>query len=191
MTKKIENLYQTIAKGKKEGKNMDKEINELILEFDPIIKSIILKIKNGGLYEDDMNDLMQEGRLGLNRAINSYDSSKNTLFSTHAGNCIRNSIIDFLRVQNTNANKALQNAISFDNIPETIIMLEDEDPEKIFIEKETLDNIDKALNASQKAVYDLYNQNYSYLEMSKKLGKTTKSIDNTLQQIKKIIRELN
>ena len=102
----------------------------------------------------------------------------------------KRNILDFLRSQNTNGNKALNNPINIDDVLEDLTSNE-KTPEDLLIEKETLESIDLALNKTQKEVLNLYNQKCSYAEMAEQLGKTTKAIDNILQQVKKVLKDLN
>ncbi len=190
MNKEIEIKYQEILNKKKNDVNCDKEINELISLFDGIIKAIVLDIKKSKCFDDDMNDLMQEGRMGLLSAIDSFNENKAIKFYTYASKCIRNNILDFLRSQNTNGNKALNNPINIDDVLEDLTSNE-KTPEDLLIEKETLESIDLALNKTQKEVLNLYNQKCSYAEIAEQLGKTTKAIDNILQQVKRVLKDLN
>ena len=189
MKKEIEIKFQEILDKKKLGIDYDKEINELISLFDGIIKAIVLDIRKTKCFDDDMNDLMQEGRMGLISATDSFNENKATKFYTYASKCIRNNILDFLRSQNSNGNKALNNPINIDDVLEDLTSGE-KTPEDILIEKETLERIDRALNKTQKEVLNLYNQKCSYAEMAKQLGKTTKAIDNILQQVKRVLKDL-
>ena len=77
------------------AKESNTDANEILFsKYSPIVynysKMYEKYVKNSGL---EANDLIQEGMLGLNSAINSFDESKNVLFYTYAATCIKRTML--------------------------------------------------------------------------------------------------
>ena len=81
-------LLNYIAEGNEEANNI------LIKKYEPLINKIASRMlpycKNNGL---DLSDLVQEGMIGLNHAIDKYQEIENTLFYTYASKCIKRKIL--------------------------------------------------------------------------------------------------
>ncbi len=147
----------------------------------------------------EINDLIQEGMVGLNKAINSFNESHETTFYTYASKCINRSIISYIVRLGRLKNKILNNSV--------FLELNDEDqsngfgksladnsynPENILIseesKKEILDIIDNDLTDFEKEVINLKINGFKYKEIADMLGKDVKYIDNCIQKIKNKIR---
>ena len=94
----------------------NEDANEiLIYKYRPLIVNIakkLLKYCNGGV---DLNDLIQEGMLGLNDAINSFRDDKETNFGTYAKLCIERRIYTLAKSTRTYKNKILNESISIED----------------------------------------------------------------------------
>ena len=95
----------------------NEEAKEVFFEkYKPTVQSYVLKyypfIKNKG-YE--MNDLYQEGMLGLNRAIHDFKEQKNVQFNTFAAICIERQILSFIRNVSRDKHRVLNESISIDS----------------------------------------------------------------------------
>jgi len=155
-------------------------------------------IKHTGL---EVNDLIQEGMLGLNKAITSFSEEKNVLFYTYAVTCIKRAIITSIIRANRQKNRPLNSSISFENnldLTENDKLMYDNsyNPEYIIEANESRDDLNKiakkVLTDFELKVFDLRVNNFSYNEIAELLGKTNKSIDNAIQRIKlKLKKELN
>ena len=103
-------LLNYIAEGNEDANNI------IIKKYEPLINKIALKMipycKNNGL---DLSDLVQEGMIGLNHAIERYHEMGNTLFYTYAQKCIERKIISVVISSNRNKNKILNESISYDD----------------------------------------------------------------------------
>ena len=150
----------------------------------------------------DYNDLLQEGMLGLTRAINDYKEQKNIKFSTFANICIDRQIATFIRDISREKHKALNTSISLDTTTNTVgrplteLLLDDKniDPEVSFLEmeeqEELFDKISKVLTKQEKDVFDLRIQGFTYKEISSLLGITSKSVDGCIGRIKSKINSI-
>ncbi len=133
-------------------------------------------------------DLLQEGLIGLLKAVRSYEKEK-AQFSTYAVTCMKNSIYSALRRYNRNAAELLS-ASPLDELEST----EAQSPEGMFLEIESgkllHDRLFKALSPFESKVFELYLADVSYSEIGKRLGKDTKSIDNAIQRIRAKLKRI-
>ena len=139
----------------------------------------------------DQEDLFQEGMIGLLYALRSYDPSSGTPFRAYALVCIRNKLISAVRAAAANKHAPLNDSVSFhtfsqdDTVPESMRA----DPETEIIGREGasefLNALRFSLSASEKEVLSLYLQGLSYSEIAASRGKTSKSVDNTVQRIRR------
>lgn len=179
----------------------DESANEIIFEkYKPLIVEISNRLyvycKKFGV---EINDLVQEGMVGLSGAINSFDESHDTTFYTYASRCINRKIISYIIRLGRIKNKALNNSV--------FLELYDEDqsngfgkeladnsynPESILLNEEgknqILNIIDTYLTDFEKEVINLKINGFKYKEIADILGKDSKYIDNCIQKIKNKIR---
>jgi len=150
----------------------------------------------------DFNDLFQEGRLGLTQAINDYKNQSNVQFYTFANLCIDRQIATFLRNIAREKHKFLNDSISLDTTinsigrPLTELILDDKniDPEMSFIEmeekQELFSKIDKVLSESERDVFNLRVQGFTYKEIAQLLDITEKAVERKLDRIKSKINNI-
>ena len=177
----------------------NEDANEILLyKYRPLIVNIskkFLPFCYGGV---DLNDLIQEGMLGLNDAINSYREDKEANFGTYARLCIRRKIVSLVKSTRTQKNMILNDSISLeddennifdkflvDNSFEPSVMIEENDREKELIEK-----LNQKLTDYESQVFELKKDGFDYKEIAEILEKDPKAIDNTLQTIKAKLKML-
>lgn len=145
-------------------------------------------------YGLDINDLIQEGMLGLTQAINNFDINLDIKFYTFANTCIERKMISCFVNAKRSKNKILNESIALqteteDPDLENFIGDYSLNPEKIVCDKENENNIiDLLLNElteNEKQVFNLRKSGFTYKEIADILGKDSKQIDNTIQRIKK------
>ena len=178
----------------------NEEANEILFEkYKPLIVNISNKMykycKNKGL---ELNDLIQEGMLGLNLAIKSYNQDKEASFYTYAKKCIERKIISLVVSTCRLKHKALNESMPFEvtsNEQGTFeIFMEDNsyNPENMIIDYETENEIIKKahelLTDLEKQVFDLKISGFNYREIAEILDKDTKTIDNAIQRLKNKIK---
>lgn len=149
----------------------------------------------------DKEDIIQEGMIGLFKAVRDYDSSKQAQFRSFAELCVTRQIITAIKSATRQKHIPLNTYISlsrpvYDDESEKtlldLISLEHIlDPEQILINQETLliteQRINNVLSSFEKCVLDLYINGKSYHDIAEILDKKSKSIDNAIQRIKKKI----
>ena len=158
----------------------------------------------------DQDDLMQEGMIGLFKAIQDYDKSKEAVFSTFAELCISRQLYSAVKSSNRKKNIPLNTYVSIyspayseqGEETEGSFMVDHSleaaelSPEEILIDRENVRSlrrkIEECLSAMEKQVFDLYMEGMTYQEIARHLDKEPKSIDNALQRIKsKVNKALN
>jgi len=144
----------------------------------------------------DLEDLIQEGTLGLVKAIRQYSQEKGENFCKFASISIINKINDAVRADNRNRNKALNDAISFEELERQAQEPEDNkecNPLTIYLSNEKrnkfYENINSILRPDQMNILKLYLEGYTYKEIGEKLNITEKKVDNGLHAIKNKIRK--
>ena len=196
------------------NKNMDENsILEAAKAGDaPAIEYIIEKYKNFVkaksrtyfLIGADHEDIIQEGMIGLYKAIRDYSPEGGSSFKSFADLCITRQIITAIKTATRLKHQPLNSYISlnrpvFDEENENSLMesffeKQHPDPEEIMINKERLNFLEEKLSVNlskyETEVLKGYLAGKSYLEIAEKTGKTEKSIDNALQRIKKKIEKL-
>ena len=174
--------------------------NLLIQKYEPLINKIANKMinycPNSGL---DVNDLIQEGRIGLNHAISYFNEQKDITFYTYAKKCIERKMISVVTSTKRLKHKVLNDSISYDvdldGVSFDKILKDDEsNPEKIILnlnEQETLTSkINEKLTDFEKEVFGLMLSNFTYKEIAAILDKDSKQIDNAIQRIKNKVKKL-
>ena len=173
-------------------------INIIYDKYKPIIvkksKNAIVFVTHHGI---EINDIMQEGYIGLEEAIRNFSQDSEATFYTFASLCIDRQLINFLRKINGNKDRVLNEAIMLDDSLEKTLT-DNYNIEDILLGKDNNEQITKmlrdALTDFEKNVFDLRIRGYSFEEIAKKLNKDLKSIYNTLQRIKakfKKIKEID
>lgn len=157
------------------------------------------KAKAMYLAGGDSDDLIQEGMIGLYKAVRDYDDTKEAAFKTFASMCINRQLINAVAVSNRKKNIPLNTYVSFDmpaypdedNETRLVDILKPEseqNPEKLFIDREYSDSFKKKLfdrlSSFEKQVLQLYMEDNDYRQIAMLLGKTPKSIDNAIQRIR-------
>lgn len=178
------------------GQNED--ANEILLyKYRPLIVSIAKKYQpKDGTF--DLNDLVQEGMLALNSAITNYNDSKNANFGTFAKLCIERRIANYIRSFRRDKNKVLSEAISYDLEEDNSMdkFLADRSLEPLTVvtnledDKLLVEQINKDLTKLEQEVFHLKLKGYDYKEIAKRLNKSPKAIDNTIQRIKVKIKNI-
>ena len=151
----------------------------------------------------DSEDLIQEGMMGLLKAIREYDAEREASFRTFAEICIRSRIRSVLRSSSRDKHKALDRSISFDtpgldNGSRTSLLqdpLLEHDPEGSLIDREhtatLLSGVRKQLSAFESRILGLYLDGLSCREIAETVGRPPKSVDNAVQRIRrKVARHL-
>ncbi len=147
----------------------------------------------------DNDDLIQEGMIGLYKAVRDYNEDRQASFATFAGMCINRHMMSAVTASNRKKNIPLNSYVSFDapadgdeqsgtRLVEVLKPDNEQNPEYMFIDREHTrlleDKIVSALSVYEKKVLDMYLEGKDYIEIAKELNKQPKSVDNAIQRIR-------
>jgi len=183
----------------KEIRNGDKQaLTYLMNKYKEIVN---LKVGKYYMVGAEKEDIIQEGLIGLFKAIKTFNAEKNNTFKTFANMCIERQLITAIKSSNRQKHMPLNSYLSlnmsaYDNEEENGAELMDtfdsktiEDPLETIINKEYYDeiekSIDKTLSQFEKQVLDRYMKGESYVTIAKRLDSPVKSVDNAIQRIRK------
>ncbi|MBO5395229.1 MAG: sigma-70 family RNA polymerase sigma factor [Clostridia bacterium] len=170
-------------------------LNDLLQRY----KSLVNKISRSYfLLGGEIEDIVQEGMIGLYKAIKNFSTSKNASFKTFAATCIKHQIQTAVKMASSERNKVLSTAIPIaekvshdeneEEVIEIIVPSSLPSPDDQVLEKENFSEIKKSiiktLSPLELKIFALYLKGYSYNEISNLAGISKKSIDNGLSRIK-------
>lgn len=147
------------------------------------------------LIGGETDDLIQEGMIGLFRAVTHYQEEKKASFFTFACLCIDRQLYNAVQSSTRQKNLPLNSYISFSDEEYEAYMEQmwAENPETIIIDRENTqalrEEIRRILSPMENKVLERYLRGDSYIQIGEQLGRSSKSIDNALNRIRKKIRE--
>ena len=159
-----------------------------------------LKASSYFLLGGDGDDLIQEGLLGLYKAIRDYRTDRESSFRNFAELCITRQIITAVKTASRNKHAPLNQYVSFAQSPaaasDSEAMLEEilpgpssDDPADRVIASEELQSLvaclSSVLSELESRVLSLYLDGYSYETIGERLDCDTKTVDNALQRVKR------
>lgn len=160
------------------------------------------------LIGGDRDDLIQEGMIGLYKAIRDYNKEKETSFSSFADLCISRQIYSAIKASNRKKNIPLNTYISFyapvtdkENEAEDALSVGDvmsaslqTNPEEVLIDRESTylieQELERRLSSMELEVVRLYITGMKYTEIATLLSKEPKAIDNALQRIRSKVNQI-
>lgn len=147
----------------------------------------------------DDDDIIQEGFIGLYKAVTDFDGERFPFFKVFAGVCVTRHILTAVKAASRKKHQPLNSYVSLDKstydddsdmaLLDVMAGGELQDPEAILIDRENLDGVEytinKVLSKLETEVLVLHLEGMSYSEIADRLGKDTKAVDNAVQRIKK------
>ena len=194
----------------------DEEIIALIRMDDRIAMDYLIgkyknlvrkKAKALFLIGGDRDDLIQEGMIGLYKAIRDYQKEKAATFLTFADLCVSRQMYSAIKTSNTKKNQPLNNYISIDTSAYSeenentdtityvanIAQARNMNPEEMLIDRENTKYLEtklmERLSDFEKNILTLYLKDLNYSKIARILKKEPKAIDNGLQRIKKKLND--
>lgn len=201
-------------KNEQYSKLSDEEIIKLIKSGDQSALDYIMekykdvvniKVSKYFIVGAEKEDIIQEGLIGLYKAIKSFDTEKENSFKTFANLCIERQLITAIKTSNRQKHMPLNSYLSLnksayeDEEAESVLDVFEsnqiEDPLDTITKKEyyiEIENaIDKSLSDFEKKVLNRFAKGESYVQIADNLNTPVKSIDNAIQRIrKKAIRNI-
>ena len=176
----------------------DKSATEYIFEkYKNFVKAVV---RMYFLVGADRDDVVQEGMIGLFKAIRDFDETKQTSFKSFAEMCVKRQVLTAIKNATRQKHIPLNSYISLSKssyddensegtLLDTLTDKESVDPEELFIGKENIEilgeKIEENLSKLEKEVLSMYLKGISYQEIAKIMNRPPKSIDNALQRVKK------
>jgi len=193
----IENLLiltdEQLAAMAKEGSETAEEI--LIDKYKGLAK---IKAKAYFIAGGDQEDVVQEGMIGLMKAVRNFNPEREASFKTFASTCITNQIIKAIRNADREKNHPLNEAVSLSDTVESAdenLTIGDivrasmfDEPEQKLIYQEMVDRIVAAINANfsqlERDVFRKKLEGKNYIDIARELGKSPKTVDNAIQRVR-------
>lgn len=178
----------------------EEEITEYLMDkYKNLVRS---KASTMYILGADREDLIQEGMIGLFKAVRDYDSGRDASFYTFAELCISRQMYTALQASGRKKHSPLNTYVSIyqgHDEEEGVGLIDalenhkERNPEEILIDKENVEAIETIiehdLSAFEKQVLELSMTGMGYVEIAKLLGKDGKSTDNALSRVKSKIRK--
>ena len=155
------------------------------------------------LIGGDADDLIQEGMIGLFKALQNYETGREATFQSFAELCISRQMYTAIEVSRRKKHGPLNSYISMDTPidDEGAMTLEQistgalgQDPQDLYINRETVEDrineIKSQLSSFEWEVFELQLNGMTYREIAKHLEKSEKTVDNALQRIKAKVNRL-
>jgi RNA polymerase sigma factor, sigma-70 family len=178
-------------------RNGQKDVEDYIMEK---YKGLVRKNARAMfLIGGENDDLIQEGMIGLFKAIRDYNLEQEVLFYSFANLCITRQIYSAVEASNRKKHKPLNSYVSLDSamvtkdeytvpIQEVLHSLTAKNPEEVLINKEEVNvleaQVGSELSKFERQVLHLYLSGKEYVEIAKELERSAKSVDNALGRIK-------
>ena len=159
-----------------------------------------MKVSKYYIIGAEKEDIVQEGMIGLYKAIKSYSEDKNTSFKSFANMCIERQLITAIKSSNRQKHMPLNSYLSLNTsayddegdgteLLETFEVNTIEDPLETIMKQESFNEIQNAVQKSlskfEGQVLERYMQGESYEVIAKRLDTPVKSVDNAIQRIRK------
>ena len=200
------NVYFSVTDEYKDMSDEDliiliKSGNKCALEFliEKYRELVNMKVSKFFMIGAEKEDIVQEGLIGLFKAIQNYNPDKQNSFKTFANLCVERQLITAIKSSNRQKHMPLNSYLSLNttayendedsNLIEIFNSHQIEDPLDTITKKEYYESvehaIDKSLSDFEKWVFNRYMQGESYTQIAEKLDAPVKSIDNAIQRIRK------
>lgn len=164
------------------------------------------KAKSMYILGGDNEDLIQEGMIGLFKAVRDYDCGRDASFYTFADLCVSRQLYTAVQASRRKKHLPLNTYVSLygndadheekeeGEITYSLMDRTERSPEEMFIDKERVEYlegaIDRELSPFEKQVLDLYMTGMTYSQIARVLGRDEKSTDNALQRLKSKIKKM-
>lgn len=175
--------------------------NELMSRYKAVVRNRASSYFMAGA---DQEDLIQEGMIGVFKAIRDYDERKGASFRTFAELCIQRQIISAVKGASRMKHAPLNESVSLNRpvvddenggtLEELLADEVETNPEKMLLLREDMNyisrNLEDILSGLELQVWKMYVNGCSYKEIAEKLDKTSKGVDSAIQRAKKKLAEI-
>lgn len=176
----------------RELRNGEKSITDYLMEkYKNLVKR---KARTIFLLGGEKDDLIQEGMIGLFKAVQDYDPEEETSFTAFAGICISRQMYTAIKAAGRKKHLPLNNYVSFYTTEDGVLLAETieadagSNPENLMLDEEVVADMEETLKQKlsklERNVFSLHMLGMDYLQIAEVLEKNPKSIDNALQRIR-------
>ena len=172
----------------------------LISKYKNFVRS---KARTYFLIGADREDIIQEGMIGLYKAIRDYRYDRQTSFHSFAEICVTRQIITAIKTATRQKHMPLNSYVSLNKpvyeeesertLSDVITQGKAGNPEDLFIDQEDFLDIEstmqRILSPLEQDVVNLYLEGKSYVEIAQQLDRHVKSVDNALQRVKRKLEQ--
>lgn len=170
----------------------DEEVTQYLLDkYKYLVRK---KARAMYLVGGETDDLIQEGMLGLFKAVRDYREERDASFSTFARLCIDRQLYNAIQSSNRQKHRPLNSYISLsdEEFEMELRQLSEQNPEAIIIDQENAAGMEQRimdrLSSFENEVLKLYLEGSDYIHIAEQLDKSPKSIDNALQRIRSKVK---
>ena len=148
------------------------------------------------LMGGDSDDLIQEGMLGLFKAIRDYRPEKSDSFEAFAGLCISRQLYSAIQAAGRLKHAPLNSYVELSpELGEAVGGLKEKSPEELVIDQENMQSLRseilKVATPLEQEILNAYLNGQSYTEIAQRLNKEPKSIDNAIQRIRRKLKRID
>ena len=172
----------------KEQDNMEAQ-NYLINKYRNFVRA---KARSYFLIGADREDIIQEGMIGLFKAIQTYDPAGGASFKTYMNICVHNQILNAIEAATAKKHTPLNSSGDLSaawDIPADV----SSNPDELAIYSDTMQLIlsddGKLRSPMEKQVARMLADGHNYREIAAQLGRSPKSVDNTIQRIRRKLKD--
>ncbi len=155
--------------------------DQIIRQLEPMILSIS---SNYHLTGGDHEDLCQEARVAVTKALRSYDAQKNDSFAAYAAICIKNAMQSAVKSDQRQKAQVLNTAVEYNDQ----LGLAGDSAEKVVLRREQMLDVNtkirQKLSPLEKQALMLFADGYSYKEIAARMNINTKAVDNALARVR-------
>lgn len=189
-----EALCQAVSEGSREAEEI------LVTRYNRLVRTCA---RPYFLIGGDSEDLIQEGMVGLIKAVREYDPLRDASFRTFAEICIRNRLFSVLRAASRDKHAPLNQSVPLDtpffdgnSYTAGIRDMAQGNPEDLILDRERaeslLSGVRKQLSEFETKILGYYLDGLSCREIAEAVGKSPKSVDNAVQRVRrKVARQLS
>ncbi len=174
-------LFERLGRG-------ESEVADFLLEkYKPMVKR---QARTLYLIGGENEDLIQEGMIGLYKAIRTYRPEESA-FASYAQVCVNRQMYTAVQASGRKKHEPLNEYIS---LSEDLNLFLLDNPESRMIAQENMEKryqlIDKQLSSMERQVLKLYLEGGSYEKIAEEMGRSEKSVDNAIQRLKKKLKKV-
>ena len=182
-----EALCQSVAQGDSQAET------ELVRRYSRLVRACARPLFLAG---GDSEDLIQEGMLGLFKAIRDYRPEKSDSFKDFAALCISRQLYSAIQAAGRLKHAPLNSYVELSpELGEGISQLKEKSPEDLLIDQENIESLRREIlkiaTPLEQEILNAYLNGQSYTEIARHLNKDPKSIDNALQRIRRKLKKTN